>query len=334
MANNHPLNSEFCLFQTDKKRIIWEITRNCNYSCKHCCSSSESIVPCFELSFVQIKTVLNDIKLYGIEEIYYSGGEPFSRKDMLDILEETSNQDIKCNISTNGFFINQHIIDKLKTIKLGKIHISLDSHKEKDYNLFRGGHYFSRTISAIELIKSNNLYLRIGVVIWKNNVDEIEDIILFLINFGVDEVVFNWLVKVGRLTENESYSVDLQRFNEVVSKILSYQAKYADKIKVTMHRSKSFVHSDNRCDAASSLFYISPEGEISPCSWIKKQDSQYTSMQNLKENSFAEIVQCKEFTKWQLLVKDRQEKYGAGCPAICLERNKSYFSIDPLMIKL
>jgi MoaA/NifB/PqqE/SkfB family radical SAM enzyme len=277
MANNNPLNSEFCLFQTDKKRIIWEITRNCNYSCKHCCSSSENIIPCFELSFEQIVTVLNDLKLYGIEEIYYSGGEPFSRKDMLDILEETSNRDIKCNISTNGFFINQHIINRLKTIKLGKIHISLDNHKEKDYNLFRGGDYFFRTISAIELIKRNNLYSRIGVVIWKNNVDEIEDIILFLINLGVDEVVFNWLVKVGRLTENKSYSVDLQRFDEVVSRILSYQAKYADKIKVTMHRSNCFVDSDNRCDAATSLFHISPEGEVSPCSWIKKQDSQYTS---------------------------------------------------------
>jgi len=334
MANNDPLNREFCLFQTDKKRIIWEITRNCNYSCKHCCSSSKSIVPCFELSFKQIITVLNDLKLYGIEEIYYSGGEPFSRKDMLEILEETSNRDIKCNISTNGFFINQHIIDRLKTIKLGKIHISLDSHKEKDYNLFRGGDYFSRTISAIELIKSNNLYLRIGVVIWKNNVDEIEDIILFLRNLGVDEVVFNWLVKVGRLTENKGYNIDLQRFDEIVQKILSYQTKYENEIKVTMHRSNYFVDDNNHCDAANSLFHISPEGEVSPCSWIKKQDSQYTSLLNLKESSFAEIVKCEEFTKWQQLVKDRQEKYGAGCPAICLERNKSYFSFDPLMIKL
>ena len=95
----------FCLFKADKKRIVWEITHQCNYSCKHCCSSAGKVDTSKELSFAQVKKVLGEMVEFGIEEIYYSGGEPFCRVDFLDILEYTTECNISFNVSTNGSFI-------------------------------------------------------------------------------------------------------------------------------------------------------------------------------------------------------------------------------------
>ena len=36
-------NQEFCLFKVDKKRVIWEVTKYCNYKCKHCCASADLV---------------------------------------------------------------------------------------------------------------------------------------------------------------------------------------------------------------------------------------------------------------------------------------------------
>ena len=37
------MNTEFCLFQVDAKRVIWEVTKYCNYKCKHCCASASKV---------------------------------------------------------------------------------------------------------------------------------------------------------------------------------------------------------------------------------------------------------------------------------------------------
>ena len=42
----------------------------------------------------------------------------------------------------------------------------------------------------------------------------------------VDEVVFNWLVQVGRLKENKDVCVDLKYFDETIEKINKYRKKY------------------------------------------------------------------------------------------------------------
>ena len=97
------------------------------------------------------------------------------------------------------------------------------------------------------MLKDNNIYVRVGVVIWKENVDDIEEMIKYLKNLNVDEVCFNWLIKVGRLTENEDVCVPVSRFDLVTSNIQNLIKKYKDYIKISMHRSCKFENSNLIC---------------------------------------------------------------------------------------
>lgn len=83
-------NNEFCLFEVNEKRVIWEVTNYCNYQCKHCCASANKIDTKSELSTDRCLSILDELKDFGIKEIYFSGGEPFSRKDILDILKKAT----------------------------------------------------------------------------------------------------------------------------------------------------------------------------------------------------------------------------------------------------
>lgn len=327
------MNKEFCLFKVDKKRVIWEITKYCNYQCKHCCASANLIDTKEELNTKQCKEILKQLSKFGVEEIYFSGGEPFSREDILDILQTARKYSITCNISTNGSFLTENIVKELSKLNLNKVHISLDSNIEKDFNEFRGGQYFEATINAIKLLKKYDIYVRVGTVIWKKNYNTLEDMIKYLNSLGVDEVVFNWLVQVGRLKENKEVCVDLRYFDETIEKINRYKEKYEGLIKISMHRNEHFEDSDIICPAGETFFYINPNGYVSPCSWIKKMDNKYTSKKCLKEVSFEEIINSKEIQEFNKLKYERMKKYKTGCPAICLERNGTYFSKDPLLKK-
>ena len=326
-------NQEFCLFKVDKKRVIWEVTKYCNYKCKHCCASADLIDTKYELTTKQSKTILKQLKDFGVEEIYFSGGEPFSRKDILDILRTARQYDITCNISTNGSFLTDEMATELSKLKINKVHISLDSNVEKDFNEFRGGNYFEPTINAIKLLKKHNIYVRVGTVIWKKNYRTLEDMIKYLCDLDVDEMVFNWLVQVGRLKDNKDVCVDIKYFDETIERIHEYQEKYKNKINISMHRNEKFENSDIVCPAGETFFYIDPQGYVSPCSWIKKMDKKYTSKQSLKNTTFQEIIDSDEIQIFNKLKYERIKKYGTGCLAICMERNNTYFSEDPLLEK-
>ena len=97
------MNKEFCLFKVDKKRVIWEVTKYCNYQCKHCCASADLVDTKDELDTKKCKEVLKQLKDFGVEEIYFSGGEPFSRNDILEILKTARNYKFK---KKNCYFSN------------------------------------------------------------------------------------------------------------------------------------------------------------------------------------------------------------------------------------
>ena len=99
------MSKEFCLFEVNEKKVIWEVTNFCNYKCKHCCAGASIVDTSKELKLDDFKRILKELEKYGIKEIYFSGGEPFSRKDMIDIVSEAVKLGISCNISTNGSFL-------------------------------------------------------------------------------------------------------------------------------------------------------------------------------------------------------------------------------------
>ena len=325
-------SSAFCLFQANKKRVVWEITHKCNYACKHCCSSAGMIDTQRELSYFQAISVLKDMRDFGVEEIYFSGGEPFSRADFVDILEMTTYLGIDFNVSTNGSFIDQSLAKRLSVLSIKKLHISLDSHLPEKFNFFRGGDYFSQTVTAIKVIKSSGLYLRVGVVLWHDNIQDIRAIIDFLISLGVDEVVFNWPITVGRLSRNTQLSLSPDLLGRITKEIQAYREEYKDMIVISMHRDSAFRPCPEVCPGGINIFFISPEGQIAPCSWVSKLDKSFLSSDNLIDNSFSQIVNGALFERWKELVIRRNEQYSTGCPAICMERNKSYLSTDPLLL--
>ena len=87
------MNAAFCLFTSPQnwKKIVWEITSQCNMLCKHCCSNSSSQNhPLNEFVFSNqklLKRRINEMVSFGIREFYISGGEPFLVKNIFTILK-------------------------------------------------------------------------------------------------------------------------------------------------------------------------------------------------------------------------------------------------------
>ena len=325
-------NASYCLFKTEKKRVVWEVTHRCNYSCVHCCSRAGEIEEA-ELDTQKTYEVLRELAENDTEEIYFSGGEPFIRDDMFDILKYARELGILANVSTNGSFLTEELAMRLKDIDVNLIHISLDSHVKEDFNSFRGGDYYTKTLDAIRHAKEAGLYVRVGAVIWKKNASHIKEMIDFFSKMGVDEVVFNWLIAAGRYQDNKEMGVPLSKFEDTIKLIHDYMSQYKDIIKVSMHRSEKYYDDGSMCNAGKKILFILPDGRISPCSWLAKLDHHLITKDSLMNSSLNDLLESSTFKNWEKFVNDRAKKCKAGCPAICLERTGDYCSEDPLVIK-
>ena len=56
--------------------VIWNLTRRCNLTCKHCYALSADHAYPGELDEAQMLAVLEDLKAYGVPALILSGGDP------------------------------------------------------------------------------------------------------------------------------------------------------------------------------------------------------------------------------------------------------------------
>ena len=85
-----------------------DITYRCNNNCIHCWirvppndSASND-----ELTYEEIKKIINEARNNGCRRWNLSGGEPMVRNDFPDILEYIHSHSKYCALSTNGTLIN------------------------------------------------------------------------------------------------------------------------------------------------------------------------------------------------------------------------------------
>lgn len=136
------------------KSIIFEITHRCNLRCKMCGYYGETgVKPNYrkELSLSEIRKIADDINNFK-PFVTFTGGEPFIRKDMIEILELFKERNIKFGLLTNGTLINDNIAKKLVSLNPSYINISMDGPKEI-HEQIRGENSFDRTIECIKLLK-------------------------------------------------------------------------------------------------------------------------------------------------------------------------------------
>ena len=338
----HKKNSyDFCLFSIppDGKRVIWEITNTCNYACSYCIFSSGAQKHTDELTTQEVIRTLKEFKKSWITDLKITWGEPFIRKDMIDILTYAAQEWFTIDISTNASLITDEIAEKLSKIHLKYIHISLDSHKESTQSLVRGTWSFARTCAWIRYLVHHGIYTRIGTLIFQKNEKEIHAMIKFLIKLNVSEVIFSLMEPVGRMMGNNKI-IATRKISSLIQEIESYQKTYQKKIKIwyaftpennSLYTNKTSQTAPHLCPGADKFYYINNKGQVSPCTWIVQFLKEFQSTETLKTQSFQKITrQWFAIKKFRELIT-RLASYGlTWCPKSFLSIFKECTTIQEL----
>ena len=166
----------FCLLVVSKK---------CNFKCKMCNMWKNIQKPSArkELSLKEIKGFVDDFKKVASEPIFIHliGGETLLRKELIEIIAYIKKSGFNSSITTNGFYIDELMSQRIVESGLKGIFLSLDGIKEETHDYLRGIKGSHRKVmEAIDLLdkyrgenKSGRLSIGVTMTIMEKNLEEV-----------------------------------------------------------------------------------------------------------------------------------------------------------------
>ncbi len=167
--------------------ISWEATRRCNLNCMHCGSPAEDADHAGELTTDEVvgafEQIARDFDMGQFRHINITGGEPFVRRDLLDVLGRISQYPFYRNIDiqTNGIALanNAGLLEELKTVGVTGLGVSIDGLEESHDAFRRLSGSFAKAVIASKLAVEHGYTVTVSVVAHSGNVDEIPELFEF-----------------------------------------------------------------------------------------------------------------------------------------------------------
>lgn len=268
----------------NKSKLIlqFHITGRCNLNCKHCYRSEgdieplsyENIIGCIE-QFIELKNIYNQRN--GINKrghINITGGEPFIRTDILDIISylRNKNKDITFGILTNGSFIDSNIIKLIKESKVSFVQLSLDGTKEIHDELRTKGDY-ERVLHTAELLAKNNIRTYISFTANKKNYKCLPDVAKECRKRRITKLWSDRLVPIGCGEAISDLFIDSATIPQYIKSLKKarggiFKRKLFSNTNIALERALQFDnYKDNiySCGAGKKLIAVDEKGNIMPC---------------------------------------------------------------------
>jgi radical SAM protein with 4Fe4S-binding SPASM domain len=253
-------------------RVHMDLTYRCNLKCVHCFQAKNKYR---EFTFKEIEDIFVQLKNAGCLQLIFSGGEPFLRKDFLEILDLADLYGFAIKIMSNGTLFDEKCVDTLKKIRLTYIQVSLYGITEKvhDFATAVPGS-FVKTMQGLRLLRENNIKNIIAFLLMKQNCFQLNRLRSFSrehnLNIGLSCFVTPTCDRKldplkYRVTDRQVY--DIMRFPRLKKSLIGGPKSGNNK---TSKISKNFA-------------YIAPNGEVYP------QTNLRWSCGNLREKSFIDI---------------------------------------------
>lgn len=226
--------------------VFFRVTNRCEHDCKYCYAPKFKKEP----SFPEIKKALKTLKENEVEGIVLTGGEPLIREDITKILKEVKKNKFTAYLDTNGNNFSKHkkAIEKYVTV-LG---LPLDFSNGEMTSEYRGKANTQKIIDILNTYKNKKekpFIIKVGTVITKDNIKEIENIAEILKDKGI------YLWKIYEFVPMENNAIKNKKRLQVNKNIFEsaterIKKKYSKRINIMISK---------REDRTRTHFIINPD---------------------------------------------------------------------------
>lgn len=271
--------------------VLIEPTLRCPMACKFCDLPTDRTFPKGrELAIERWKEILDELHDFSplIRSVYISGGEPFLRRDLIELIEHAHSIGLGTRTLTIGYFCEPVLLDRLCASPMDILKFSLHSSRRDVHNELVGRDTFDRAVRAITYLRSNGYTGRLGMLCtaFAGNADHLDEVARFGADLGLDEIYFRPLF--GQTVANRTQELLVRPPNyhpECVVPDVSALRRSIEELKRLRRAGLPIIDSDEQLDAIVGLaegrfrglpgchmmyegIYIKPDGNVDACGHI------------------------------------------------------------------
>ena len=280
------------------------VTYRCNARCTMCNRYKAPSKPEEEIS---IETIKKLPKMYFTN---ITGGEPFIREDLPDIVRELYKKSDRIVISTNGFFTDR-IIKLCEEFPNVGIRISIEGLEDTN-NKIRGlDDGFNRGYSTLKkLVEMKHPDVGFGMTVQDANAKDLVPLYDLSNELNMEFATASlhnsfYFVEVKNIIHDRLMVA--KEFEKLINKLLNSNSPKKWFRAYFNHGLINYIFGQKRllpCDMAFDTFFIDPYGDVMPCNGTKEKEV----MGNLNTQTWDELWNSKQAEKVRNKVRhcDRQ----------------------------
>lgn len=165
-----------------------ELTAKCNFNCIHCYARPGRAHD--DLSLQEIKSIIDTLVERGLLELFFTGGEVFTRQDFEDIYIYAKEKGLIVSVLSNISLLNERHIELFKEYPVAQISTTMYGASNETYKAVTGieGAY-DKFLDSIEMLKSNGIPFEIKFIAMRQNIKDIYRIRAFGKSLNVNMVM-------------------------------------------------------------------------------------------------------------------------------------------------
>lgn len=310
-------------------RVMFELTYQCNFTCKHCYLPISYRHRKGELNTKEVFSILRQLAKMGCFYLGFTGGEPFMRRDIREILWYAKKCGFELIIYTNGYLIDEKMAEELSRLSLNKVDITLHAMTKKAFDRISGtpGAH-DKVFNAIKYLNERKVSLGFKTCVLKENEAEISAIQEFAASLGAKHRLDD------RLSRCLNGSAQPYKFR---GKLLNNQIKAECGSAEEPNRRALDSVNLFPCGVGMSQAAITPFGELKMCLMIDYPKYKISTVPI--KNGVGSLKECWERMKGLVsAIKPDQhykchecnlEPYCKCCPAESWLYRRNFTSCDP-----
>ncbi|GLO72822.1 coenzyme PQQ synthesis protein E [Phaeobacter inhibens] len=271
--------------------MLAELTYRCPLSCPYCSNPVEMAKKDSELSTAQWADVFAQAAKLGVLQLHLSGGEPASRRDLVELVTAARAAGLYTNLITSAIGVTERRLAELDAAGLDHIQLSLqgtDAEMADRIGGYKGG--FKRKMQAAEWIVEAGFPLTLNAVLHRQNLHQLPQAIEMAVAMKARRMEVAVVQFHGWAMLNRQSLMPTRAQAAEANQIVADARKRLKGVMVIDYVPADY-HSDypKRCMGGwgTTGLNVTPDGTVLPCHAAQTIPS--LSFDNVKDKSLSDI---------------------------------------------
>lgn len=248
--------------------LIAELTYRCPLRCPYCSNPLDYARHGDEIDTNTWLRVFHEAEALGVVQLNLTGGEPLLRDDLELLIEKAGKLELYTNLITSGIPLTFERLSRFRARGLNSVQLSIQSTRPSESDRIAGAPSFHRKLEAMQWVKALELPLTMNVVLHRDNIAEIADLIMLAESVSADRLELANVQYLGWALQNRTALLPTREQLERARTIAAHaRERLRGKIDVVFVTPDYYsVYPKSCMDGWGRRFIVvNPEGLALPC---------------------------------------------------------------------